>query len=247
MGLICGSILGNMEESSRDISLRKHAYPHREIARRYKDHFKNRDYRTAVASSFLIFVASLGASLAAGLFSKSHASNPVSDLILSNVPVFGVDELFVYGTLILIVFALVLAFAHPRRIPFTLHSLALFFFIRAGFVCLTHIAPFPGRAATDFGSTVQKYFFGDDLFFSGHTGAPFLLALIFWREWRLRYVFLAWSVYFAAVVLLGHLHYSIDVASAFFITYTIFCLSEWLFPEYRALFFSDDPIDEPAR
>ena len=31
---------------------------------------------------------------------------------------------------------------------------------------------------------------------------------------------------FAAVVLLGHLHYSIDVASAFFITYTIYHIAE---------------------
>ncbi|MBI5469697.1 hypothetical protein HY968_00035 [Candidatus Kaiserbacteria bacterium] len=229
-----------------DLPLRKHPAPHKEIARRYKDHFKDKDYRSAVLSSALVFIASVIASLAAGLFSKSHASNPVSDLVLSNIPVFQVDELFVYGTIILIVFVLILAFAHPKRIPFTLHTLALFFFIRAGFVTLTHIAPFPGRAATDFGATTQKYFFGDDLFFSGHTGTPFLLALIFWREWRLRYVFLAWSAYFAVVVLLGHLHYSIDVAAAFFITYTIFCMAEWLFPEYRALFLSDEMDGESS-
>ena len=228
-----------MQDPVSDIPLRKHPAPHREIARRYKDHFKDKDYRAAVVSSFFIFLASLAASLAAGLFSKSHASNPVSDIVLSNTRVFNVDELFLYGTVLFVVFVGALAFAHPRRIPFTLHALALFFFIRAGFVCLTHIAPFPERAATDFGATIQKYFFGDDLFFSGHTGSPFLMALIFWREWRLRYVFLAWSVFFATVVLLGHLHYSIDVASAYFITYTIFCMAEWLFPEYRALFFSD--------
>ena len=46
----------------------------------------------------------------------------------------------------------------------------------------------------------------------------------------LRYLFLAWSVFFGIVVLLGHLHYTIDVLSAFFITYGIVDIAKWLFP-----------------
>ena len=56
-------------------------------------------------------------------------------------------------------------------------------------------------------------FFGADLFFSGHTGMPFLLALIFWDWRRVRYMFLFISVACAIIVLAG-LHYSIDVCSA---------------------------------
>ena len=66
------------------------------------------------------------------------------------------------------------------------------------------------------------------------------MALIFWHEKRARYFFLASSVYFGAIVLLGHLHYSIDVASAFFITYGIFHVAVWLFPKDYAVFLAED-------
>ncbi len=39
-------------------------------------------------------------------------------------------------------------------------------------------------------------------------------------------MFLDFSIVFAVVVLLGHLHYSIDVASAYFITFSIFSLAK---------------------
>ncbi len=226
-----------------ELPLRKHKQPHKELARRYKDQFAHHDYRVAAAGSFLLFIASLFASLLAGHFATEVASNPVSDIVLSNTPALHVGNLFVYGTFLLVIFVAGISFAHPRRIPYIFLSLALLFFIRAGFVSLTHMAAFPTRAVIDFGITTKKYFFGNDLFFSGHTGAPFMMALIFWRDVRLRLAFLAWSIFFAFVVLLGHLHYSIDVASAFFITYSIHCLSEWLFPEYRALFYSDSYSD----
>lgn len=226
-------------EALDTVPLHRHPRPHRELARRYREQFRNEDYRLAVALSVLALIASMGASLLAGHFSNTHASNPVADLILSNTPALHVDAFFVYGTFLFGIFVAAIAFAHPRRIPFTFMSLAVFFFVRAGFVTLTHIAPFPEQSATNFGGTIRHYFFGSDLFFSGHTGTPFLMALIFWESKQLRYTFLVWSIFFAAVVLLGHLHYSIDVASAFFITYSVFHLCETLFPGYRALFYSD--------
>ena len=62
------------------------------------------------------------------------------------------------------------------------------------------------------------------------------MALVYWQRTWLRYIFLAWSVAFAITVLLGHIHYSIDVASAYFITYTIYQLAIWAFPREYALF-----------
>ena len=76
----------------------------------------------------------------------------------------------------------------------------------------------------------------NDLFFSGHTGIPFLMALMFWNYKPLRYTFLCFSLFFAVVVLLGHLHYSIDVLAAFFITYAIFDICKFFFKKDWALF-----------
>jgi hypothetical protein len=59
--------------------------------------------------------------------------------------------------------------------------------------------------------------FQNDMFFSGHTAIPFLGFLLF--DGKIRYFFLCGSICMGTVVLLMHLHYSIDVFSAFFITY----------------------------
>jgi hypothetical protein len=218
----------------------------RAIARRYRAIYARPGYALSVVLSLLAFILSLVASSYAVVFSTDHASAAVTDLILSNIPAFDVDGIYVYGVVCLIAFIAALCLAFPRRVPFMLYSLALFFIIRAMFVTLTHLGPISPHTRIDFGATVQRMFFGDDYFFSGHTGSPFLMALIYWREWFLRYVFLFWSALFGAVVLLGHLHYSIDVFGAFFITYTIYHLALYLFPGARALFIESDPVQIPA-
>lgn len=177
-------------------------------------------------------------------FATEVASNPVSDIILSNIPVFDVDLIFVYGMLLLIGFIAILCAHHPRRIPFMLNSLSLFIIIRCIFISLTHVGPFLPHTSTEFGPLITHLFFGADFFFSGHTGAPFLMALMYWREKLLRIVFLLWSVVFATIVLLGHLHYSIDVAAAYFITYSIYHLAVQFFPISRQWFVVDDPTEK---
>jgi len=214
---------------------------HREVLHRYRHYGSQREFRISVVRSVLFFIASIVVVFYAIGYATERASNSVTDIVLSNTPAFDVDGLFVYGTALLLILAVSLLLTHPKRIPFVLHSVALFYFVRAAFISLTHLGPFPLQAVNsfDFGEVTGRFFLGGDLFFSGHTGLPFLLALIFWRERGIRNIFLLWSAYFGAVVLLGHLHYSIDVASAFFITYGVFHIAEFIFPKARAFFYSD--------
>ena len=234
-----------MNAAHPSVPLHRHPAPHRELARRYRHYASQQEFRVSVLLAALTFIASVIVVGYAIGYATESASNAVTDIILSNTPAFDVDALFVYGTGLLVIFIIGLLFVHPKRIPFTLHGLALFYFIRAGFISLTHLGPFPTHTTGnfDFGTITTHLFFGGDLFFSGHVGVTFLLALIFWKEKNIRTIFLAWSIYFGAVVLLGHLHYSIDVASAFFITYGIYHIAEWLFPKDRALFYSDMPAE----
>jgi len=189
--------------------------------------------------SLTLGVIAIFASLVSVYFSTSYAtesaSNSVTDIILSNTRVYDVNLLFVYGALaavlfsIFVVLGLKLAYA-----PYVLKSAALFLFIRSVFVSLTHISPYPVRAVINdtFLSSerlARMFFTGDDLFFSGHVGLTYLMALLLWETPVLRYIYLAISAMFAVVVLLGHLHYSIDVFAAYFITYTIFIMSMNLF------------------
>jgi hypothetical protein len=224
-------------------SLYRHRAPHRELARRYRHHFSRSDFRFAALVSVVGFVAASVVSFYAIRYATEHASSPVTDLVLSNVRAYDVDALFALGTIFLFVFAALLLLAHPKRIPYALNTMALFYFIRSTLVTLTHIGPFPVQTPeADWGTLLNHFLFSSDLFFSGHVGVTFLLALVFWEERILRHIFLTWSVFFSAVVLLGHLHYSIDVVSAYFITYTIFCISKWLFPKSREIFFADEPL-----
>jgi hypothetical protein len=204
---------------------------------RTKNHFKNKEFLFSFFTAVLLFFIGFGANFAAGTYATRIASNSVTDIILSNTRVYDVDFLFTYGILIVWIPIVFLCFSQPKRIPFTLKSIALFLLIRSIFVCLTHIGPFPTHIgiAGSFNSIMN---FTGDLFFSGHTGLPFLMALIFWQNKNLRYFFIACSIFFGAVVLLGHVHYSIDVFGAFFMTYTIFHIAEILFKKDRSLFFS---------
>jgi hypothetical protein len=207
---------------------------------RYHFHLSSRDYRVSAAFSAAAFIFSILVSYYAIGYATRTASNAVTDIVLSNIPIYNVDGVFVYGTLIFIAFVTLLCIYHPRRIPFILYSLSVFWFIRSLFTMLTHIGPFPVQTPFDLsvnlGSFVLRFFTGNDLFFSAHTGVPFLLALLFWQERALRYIFLACSVFFGVIVLMGHYHYSIDVLSAFFITYSIYHLCAWLFPREQELF-----------
>ena len=192
--------------------------------------------------SSLFFMLSMVSIFYAIGYATERASNSVTDLVLSNVPVVNVGDLFVYGSLVLALLTAFVCLTRPKRTPFALYTLGLFWIIRSGFVSLTHLRPFPTQAPINFdfnlGTVATRFLTGNDLFFSGHVGWAFLMALLFWQEKTLRYIFLAWSLFFAVIVLLGHIHYSIDVASAFFVTFGIYHIALWLFPREHKLFAS---------
>lgn len=203
--------------------------------RKYKLQLTDKDFLLSLFSAFLLLAASLIVNFYAGLYAAEKASNYVTDLILSNTRVFDVDGIFVYGFMSFLIFIVFLCAIEPRRMPFTIKSVALFVFIRSVFISLTHIGPFPTSAIID-SSMARDFTFGADLFFSSHTGLPFLMALVFWDNAYLRAFFIATAALFGLVVLLGHLHYSIDVLAAFFITYSIYRIAEIIFKKDKAAF-----------
>ncbi len=212
------------------------------VAARYRDILRKPGYILSFIISLAAFAVSVVASYYAIAYATYSASNPVTDIILSNTPIFDVDGIMMTGTLLLIAVIALLLLQKPQRLPFGLYTLGLFFVIRSGFTIVTHIASYPlPPGSNDFSTTIGQFLFGfgGDLFFSAHTAVPFLMALMFWRHRILRYLFLIWSVFFGIVVLLGHLHYTIDVLSAFFITYGILDISKWLFPHAYAWFMAE--------
>jgi hypothetical protein len=195
----------------------------------YKPYFTNRRFLLSTGFSLVLLLASLIVNYFAGTYASSVESNPVTDIILSHIRVYDVDAIFIYGALFFIFFIIYLCIRYPNYLPFTLKSIALFTVIRSMFIVLTHIAPFPTAVSINVINWLKDFSFSGDLFFSGHTGLPFLIGLIFWDKKYIRWFCIFSSIFFAIVVLMGHLHYSIDVFAAFFITYTIYHISEVFF------------------
>jgi hypothetical protein len=206
----------------------------------YKKYFTDKNFLLAFWSGALLLIASLVTQFFISGYVTRSSSSPVTDIILSNTRVYDVDGIFVWGTVALFFVGIWVCTRHINRAPFVMKSVALFTLIRSVFVSITHISPFPTHAVIDSVFFHKEIFYGiftgNDLFFSGHTGVPFLLALIFWKNEKLRLLFLGFSVMFAIVVLLGHLHYSIDVLAAYFITYSIFHICQVFFKKDWKLF-----------
>lgn len=210
----------------------------------YKRYFSDKNFRISYFSGLGLLIVSLITQFLASGYAARSVSGSVTDIILSNTPVFDVDGIFIYGTIVLVLFVLAICITRLKYFPFLTKSLAIFTLIRSFFITLTHINIYPLHATITSvffqGTMFRGIFTGNGLFFSGHTGTPFLLALIFWNVKQLRYIFIGFSLMFAVVVLLGHIHYSIDVMSAFFITYSIFHICLFLFKKERALFLSQE-------
>jgi hypothetical protein len=208
----------------------------KKIIDKHKYFWKQKSQSINLMFSMLMIFASLIANYFANIYVTNHAGNYVSDIILDNLPVVNIDLIFVEGALAAILFSIFLIVKYPEKSLFVLKSGAIFILIRSFFIILTHTGLPPDHSYLDPSSTFRYITAGNDMFFSSHTGMPFLMALNFWNNKKIRLIFIAISVIFAISVLLGHLHYSIDVFAAFFITYSIFHICQRLFPkDYQLL------------
>ncbi|MEK7539339.1 MAG: phosphatase PAP2-related protein [Patescibacteria group bacterium] len=207
----------------------------------YKTYFTDKNFLIAFGNGLILLGISLVVQFFISGYVNSLPSTPVPDLILSNIRTYDVSGIFVYGTVLMAFVTFFIVFRQPNYLPFAMKSVALFTLIRSVFVSLTHITVFPTVVIINSSffnwEVFNGIFTGNDLFFSGHTGLPFLFALMFWEHKIVRIIFFGFSITFAIVVLLGHIHYSIDVLSAYFITYGIFQICKFLFKKDWELFF----------
>src|SRR5215468_1988887 len=110
-----------------------------EVLRPYGMLFGNRTYLRSLCEGVAFLAASTIAIYAAVSYATIHASNPVTDLLLSRIGPFNVRFLFIYGTFTALGFTVCLLARRPNRLPFALKAMALFLLVRAVFVALTHI------------------------------------------------------------------------------------------------------------
>ncbi len=143
----------------------------------------------------------------------------VPDLILDLFPAVDLSFLFIYGyvSLILGMFVYPVVF-RLRMLHIVAFQFSLLLIVRSVFMIFTHLETPAGAVSVNYPWFFRGLYFENDMFFSGHTAMTFLGFYVFRRS-RLRYVFLVGSIVMAIVVLAMHVHYSIDVLAAFFMTY----------------------------
>lgn len=206
---------------------------HNSLKQKYRI-FLTKENIKSLVFSIILFIVSLIWEKVADDYVLKIKGVVVDDLFLSHLPSVDVTYLIVQGALLLTLLIIVLFLFKPKYINFGLKAMALFILTRSFFISLTHLGAYPNQLVFDtdtFGFKIYNLLFNtsNDFFFSGHTGMPFLMALIFWDNKLWRYVFLIISITFGIAVLLAHIHYSIDVFAAPFITYSVFALSRSLF------------------
>ena len=156
-----------------------------------------------------------------------------TDIILNNVGPYNLQIFFGWGYL----FFMVLLFLFPLffRIK-SLHRVighwSLLVMMRSFFISLTHLKTPLTAIPAKFPQIFQPFVFENDLFFSGHTATTFLGFLLF-KDSKIKWVFLAGSIFMGSVTLLMHRHYSIDVFAAYFITYGTYTFGNWFFKKIK--------------
>ncbi len=215
------------------------------IFREHRGGFWTKTRKRSLYLGLLLVVIAIVVQVTAGhsASARSALASPETDLFLDNLPVVNLGFIIVGAAILFWIFSCWLLVIHPRYLPFGTKAIAFFIICRAFFVNLTHEGIYPGSFIPSGYNTGFGFYhlitFQGNLFFSGHTGFPFLMALIFWGNKILRRFFLGATVVFGASVLLAHVHYSIDVFAAPFIVYGIYAITAKLFPDDLALFTSE--------
>lgn len=206
----------------------------------WRELLKDRKFLASLLVGAVVMGVAYYVNFRAVLYTDQIPVLSVGDAILDSIPTIDLSFLYTFGIYFTAVLVVVYPlFFKPELVPFTAKTAGVFIIIRAFFISLTHLgAPLnyfqlPQLEQQPWGF---KLFYMNDLFFSGHTGFPFLAALLFWESKVMRYFFLGMSIAQAITVLFMHVHYSIDVFSAYFITYTIYVVSDKIFNKLNLSF-----------
>jgi hypothetical protein len=186
-----------------------------------------RSHRGLIILSLVFLVVGTALDLISGDFVTDVKTGVIApDIILDHVPPINLEIIFVYGPIV-IIFLLFMypLFFHVKKVHVVLTQFSLLIMIRGFFMIFTHLKPPIDAIPVSYPWFLDYFNFQNDLFFSGHTAVPFLGFLVF--NERIRYFFFAGAIILGATVLLMHIHYSIDVLSAFFITYGSYKIGEY--------------------
>jgi hypothetical protein len=179
--------------------------------------------------SLMFFVLAMVGNWYSSAYVDRIPTTSVHDIVLDNLPTMDMDFIFMYGlALIVVVIFFYTAIFRIKEAHIVLSQFGILILIRSFFIILTHLGkPADALELKEVTWWYSLLNYNNDLFFSGHTATPFMAFLIFRKE-KIGMFFLLMTFVMAFTVLAMHVHYSIDVFSAFFITYGSYTLGRVL-------------------
>ncbi len=150
------------------------------------------------------------------------------DVLLKYIPAMDVSLPIAVLEASVFMLCIVRAATNPNLAITILFALALQFTFRLVTIDLTRFLPPPGliELKDPFGSMAfHSRYITRDLFYSGHTSSQFIFYLCARKKYD-RYYMLFTTVTIGIMVLLQHVHYTIDVISAPFFAFACYILSK---------------------
>jgi hypothetical protein len=197
--------------------------------------FWTKEHRRSLFVGLFILAVAIIFQFYSSAYVNKISSNSVADFLLNLLPVVNLNWIIIEGAFLAILFTVILILAKPQYLLFTIKAVGIFIATRAVFIAATHIGIYPGQINPDTTGVFDNLYTGLGLqagfFFSGHTGLPLLMSVIFWDEKVWRYVYMIMGLVFGVTVLFAHVHYTIDVLAAPYMTYGIFKMTQYFFPD----------------
>lgn len=161
-------------------------------------------------------------------------SIPVHDVLFNIIPPHDFSWLYfgeMWGLIVVVLFA-VWQKKSPYPLSFIIFAFVLFFLLRSIVLIPTGIGSPAGQLIPDGEGFGLVHYLQNDMFFSGHSGSPFLLAILFWNQKYFRYFFLLVSFLMAYAVLAMRIHYTIDIIGAWLAAFAVYHASLFFYPRY---------------
>lgn len=215
------SLIGNSLESTQPIS---------GIFERWSNALGSAVYRRQVLLYLLIFIAILIAFPHFFAFIESRQGWKITDPLLRLIPANDLS-LFTFSIIwFMSLFLLVRMIQLPSLALLAIVAIDLIFLTRMVTIILFPLEPPPGLIALE--DPISNFFYGKehgfitrDLFFSGHTSSMIMIGLLLPGKWEKRLAFAA-ALAVGCLVLVQHIHYTIDVLGAWVFTWFLYRLAK---------------------
>ncbi len=198
----------------------------KQIFSNWKIHFRNKQFQLYVIFTILFFAISAIISILIIDFCEDRKGAVLHDVLLRILPPIDVSNyifFITYGTIVLTFLSIL---RYPKLVLKGFQMYALLLLLRALFVWLIPLDPpeqmvmMPDKIG-NFLMNKNNAPITKDLFFSGHTSTLFLLFLIA-KNRHLKYSILVLCIVVPILLLLQHIHYSIDIMAAPFFAYATY-------------------------